>query len=411
VWYPETASPSIGSDRQQGILLSEEVQFLMVRPHGGKLIDRALKGKEAESAAKAIAKMKSLTLDRMSVVDLRNIGVGRYSPLEGFIGKADLEAVVKTTRLKNGVVWSIPILLDVSEDEARALKEGEDICLKDEAGKPIAILHLAEKYTYPKQAIAKSVFGTDDLKHPGVKSTMEMKDVFLAGQIDLVDTSKEPFPKYNLTPSETRRVFEEKGWKTVVGFQTRNAPHNGHEHMQKVALSMVDGLFINPVIGKKKKGDFTDEAILKAYDVLLAEYFPGDRAFMSILPMEMRYAGPKEAIHHAIIRKNFGCTHLIVGRDHAGVGNYYEPEAAIDIFKNFGDLEISPLTIRGDFFHCKKCAQLESERTCPHADDQKIKFSGTVIRKMLVEGGSPPPEIFRPEVFEALRQIKNPFVE
>ena len=383
----------------------------MVRPHGGKLVDRALKGKEAEVAAKALPNMKCLALDSMSVVDLRNIAVGRYSPLEGFIGKDDLDSIVKTTRLKNGVVWSIPILLDVSEDEARGLKEGEDVCLKDEAGKAIAILHLKEKYSYPKQTIAKAVFATDDLKHPGVKSTMDMKDVFLAGEIDLVDTSREPFPKYNLTPSETRRIFEEKGWKTVAGFQTRNAPHNGHEYMQKVVLSMVDGLFINPVIGKKKKGDFTDEAILRAYDVLIAEYFPKDRVFMSILPMEMRYAGPKEAIHHAIIRKNFGCTNLIVGRDHAGVGNYYEPEAAIDIFKNFTDLEIAPITIRGDFFHCKKCAQLESERTCPHAEEGKIKFSGTVIRKMLVEGGSPPPEIFRPEVFEALRQLKNPFVE
>jgi sulfate adenylyltransferase len=393
------------------MLCTQEVLDPMVRPHGGKLIDRTLKGKEAEAATAAAPKMKGLTLDRMSVVDLRNIAVGRYSPLEGFIGKADLESVVKTTRLTSGAVWSIPILLDVSEDEARGLKEGEDVCLKDEAGKAIAILHLTEKYSYPKQTIAKSVFGTDDIKHPGVKSTMEMKDVFLAGVIDLVDTSREPFPKYNLTPSETRRIFEEKGWKTIAGFQTRNAPHNGHEHMQKVVLSMVDGLFINPVIGKKKPGDFTDEAILKAYDVLLAEYFPKERAFMSILPMEMRYAGPKEAVHHAIIRKNFGCTHLIVGRDHAGVGKYYEPEAAIEIFQNFPDLEIHPLTIRGDFFHCRKCAQLESERTCPHGDDAKIKFSGTVIRKMLVEGGSPPPEIFRPEVFEALRGIKNPFVE
>jgi len=383
----------------------------MVRPHGGKLIDRALRGKEAEAAAKNLAMMKSIALDRMSVVDLRNIAVGRYSPLEGFIGKHDLESIVQNTRLKNGVVWSIPILLDVSEDEARGLKEGEDVCLKDDAGKAIAILHLTEKYSYPKEAIAQSVFGTNDPKHPGVKSTMEMKDVFLGGQIDLVDASREPFPKYNLTPIETRQIFEERGWKTVAGFQTRNAPHNGHEYMQKVVLSMVDGLFINPVIGKKKKGDFTDEAILRAYDVLLQDYFPKDRVFMSILPMEMRYAGPKEAIHHAIIRKNFGCTNLIVGRDHAGVGNYYAPEAAIEIFKNFTDLEITPITIRGDFFHCKKCAQLESERTCPHADEQKIKFSGTVIRKMLVEGGSPPPEIFRPEVFEALRQIKNPFVE
>jgi sulfate adenylyltransferase len=383
----------------------------MVKPHGGQLIDRSLSGKELKEARAGIAKMKSLARKSMSITDVRNIGHGRYSPLTGFIGRNDLESVLMRARLANGVVWTVPILLDVSEPEADGLKEGEDVCLKDESGKAIAVLRLEEKYSYPKQEIAKAVFGTDDLEHPGVRSTMEMKDVFLAGDIHLVDDSREPFPKYNLYPTETRRVFEERGWKTIAGFQTRNAPHLGHENMQKTVLSLVDGLLIHPVIGKKKKGDFKDEVILKCYDVLLDNYFPKDRVLLSILPMEMRYAGPREAIHHAIIRKNHGCTHLIVGRDHAGVGDYYHPEAAIEIFDEFDDLEIRPITIRGDFFHCKKCRRLESERTCPHGDDQKIKFSGTVIRKMLVEGGTPPPELIRPEVFEAQKQIDNPFVE
>ena len=383
----------------------------MVRPHGGTLIDRVLSGKELEQTRAGIDKMKSVTLDSMSVTDVHNIGHGRYSPLKGFIGEDDLKSVLGKARLLSGVVWTIPILLDVSEKEAAGLKEGEDICLRDESGKAIAVLHLDQKYTHPKQEIAKAVFGTDDPKHPGVASTMENKDVFLAGEIQLVDTSREPFPEYNLYPGETRKVFEERGWKSVAGFQTRNAPHLGHENMQKTVLSLVDGLLIHPVIGKKKKGDFKDEVILKCYDALLANYFPKDRVLLSILPMEMRYAGPREAIHHAIIRKNHGCTHLIVGRDHAGVGDYYHPEAAIEIFDKFDDLEIRPITIRGDFFHCKKCRRLESERTCPHGDDQKIKFSGTIIRKMLVEGGTPPPELIRPEVFEAQKQIKNPFVE
>jgi sulfate adenylyltransferase len=383
----------------------------MVNPHGGKLIDRSLSGKELDQALGRVTKMKNVTIDSMTLTDVKNIGHGRYSPLEGFIGKSDLESVLKNARLLSGVVWTVPILLDASEEEAASLTEGEDICLKAEDGRPIAVLHLSEKYSYPKVEIAKAVFATDDIKHPGVKSTMDKKDVFLGGQIDLVDDSREPFPDYNLYPSETRKVFEERGWKTVAGFQTRNAPHLGHENMQKTVLALVDCLLIHPVIGKKKKGDFRDEVILKCYDALLDNYFPKDRVLLSILPMEMRYAGPREAVHHAIIRKNHGCTHLIVGRDHAGVGSYYHPEAAIEIFDEFDDLEIRPITIRGDFFHCKKCHRLESERTCPHGDEHKIKFSGTVVRKMLVEGGTPPEEMIRPEVFSAQKQFDNPFTE
>jgi sulfate adenylyltransferase len=383
----------------------------MVNPHGGTLIDRSLSGKDLESALADASGMKSISVDTETFTDIKNIGHGRYSPLEGFIGQKDLKSILASMRLANGIVWTVPILLDVSEEEAGGLAEGEDVCLKGENGNPLAILHLREKYSYSKPEIAKAVFGTDDGNHPGVKSTMEMKDVFLAGDIDLVDTSREPFPEYNLYPAETRKVFEERGWKTVAGFQTRNAPHLGHENMQKTVLALVDGLLIHPVIGKKKKGDFRDEVILKCYDVLLDNYFQKERVLLSILPMEMRYAGPREAIHHSIIRKNHGCTHLIVGRDHAGVGKYYHPEAAIEIFQDFNDLEISPITIRGDFFHCKKCSRLESDRTCPHGDEYKINFSGTVIRKMLVEGGTPPPEIIRPEVFEAQREFDNPFIQ
>jgi sulfate adenylyltransferase len=383
----------------------------MVRPHGGKLIDRSVADKDLEKALADAAGMKSITIDRMTVTDVKNVAHGRYSPLEGFIGLNDLKSVLETMRLTNGAVWTVPILLDVSEDEAKGLNEGEDICLKAEDGTPVAILHLKEKYSHPKDEISRAVFGTDDLEHPGVKSTMDKKDVFLGGDIDLVDLSREPFPKYNLYPSETREIFEKNGWKTVAGFQTRNAPHLGHENMQKTVLALVDGLLIHPVIGKKKKGDFKDDVILKCYDALIENYFPKDRVLLSILPMEMRYAGPREAIHHSIIRKNHGCTHLIVGRDHAGVGSYYHPEAAIEIFDNFDDLEIRPITIRGDFFHCKKCHRLESDRTCPHGDDMKIHFSGTIVRKLLTEGGTPPEEMIRPEVFEAQRGFDNPFVE
>jgi sulfate adenylyltransferase len=236
-------------------ICEQEVARVMVKPHGGKLIDRSLSGKQLSEARAGVGKMKSITLDSMSITDVRNIGHGRYSPLEGFVGKSDLKSVLEKSRLGTGVVWTVPILLDVSEQEARGLKEGEDVCLKDEAGNAVAVLHLTEKYSYPKPDIAKAVFGTDDLKHPGVASTMEMKDVFLAGPIHLIDDTREPFPKYNLYPSETRKIFEERGWKTVAGFQTRNAPHLGHENMQKTVLSLVDGRLIHPVIGKKKKGE------------------------------------------------------------------------------------------------------------------------------------------------------------
>jgi sulfate adenylyltransferase len=383
----------------------------MVRPHGGELVDRTLSGNQLEKAQAEASRMPAITIDSMSLTDVKNIGHGRYSPLRGFIGKDDLDSICANMRMVYGTVWTVPILLDVSQEEAGGLKEGGDVCLKSEDGRAIAVLHLQHKYSYPKDKIAKSVFATDDPAHPGVKSTMEMKDVFLAGDIDLIETTREPFPEYNLYPAETRKVFEERGWKTVAGFQTRNAPHLGHENMQKIVLALVDGLLIHPVIGKKKKGDFKDEVILKCYDALIENYFPRDRVLLSILPMEMRYAGPREAIHHAIIRKNHGCTHLIVGRDHAGVGNYYHPEAAIEIFDQFDDLEIRPITIRDDFFHYRKCMRLESDRTCPHGDDHKIPFSGTVIRKMLTEGGTPPPEMIRPEVFETQKKFDNPFVE
>jgi sulfate adenylyltransferase len=297
----------------------------MVRPHGGKLINKSVAESALKGALADAPKMKSVTVDTMSVTDIKNIGHGRYSPLEGFIGQNNLKSVLETMRLTSGIAWTVPILLDVSEEEAGNLNEGEDICLKDEDGNPVAILHLKEKYTYPKEVISRAVFGTDDIEHPGVKSTMDKKNVFLGGDIDLIDLSREPFPKYNLYPAETREIFEKNGWKTIAGFQTRNAPHLGHENMQKTVLCLVDGLLIHPVIGKKKKGDFRDEVILKCYDALIDNYFPKDRVLMSILPMEMRYAGPREAIHHSIIRKNHGCTHLIVGRDHAGVGNYYHP--------------------------------------------------------------------------------------
>jgi sulfate adenylyltransferase len=382
----------------------------MYKPHGGKLIDRNLKGAEKSKAIADAKGMVQIPVAQETLTEMKNIGCGRFSPLEGFLGSEDLKGVLHNRRLASGVIWTIPMVLDVDKATAEKCSRGNPVALVFN-GSPVAILHVEDVYTYDKAELASQTFATDDTKHPGVARVYEMKDYLVGGKLDMIDDSKEPFPECNLWPAETRRIFEQKGWKTVAGFQTRNAPHRGHELMQKIVLSYVDGLYINPVIGRKKKGDFRDEVIIKSYEVLIENYFPADRVFMSILPMEMRYAGPREAIHHAIIRKNFGCTHQIVGRDHAGVGKYYHPEAAIDIFEEFDDLEIEPMTVRGDFFHCRKCDELASERTCPHADDQKIPFSGTAIRNMIVAGEMPDPKLYRPEVFEIQQKFDKLFVE
>ena len=258
--------------------------------------------------------------------------------------------------------------------------------------------------------MSEKVFGTTDPAHPGVAKVMGMKDVLLAGKVDLVTMAPTPFDRWKLTPKETRVLFKDKGWRTVVGFQTRNTPHIGHEYVQKAALTFTDGIFINPVIGKKKKGDFKDEVILASYEELIRHYYLKERAVMAILQMEMRYAGPREAIHHAIIRKNFGCTHIIIGRDHAGVGKYYHPFAAQDIFEEFPDLGIVPLFFRS-FYFCKKCSSVVNEKICPHPASEQIQFSGTKIRDLLVQGIVPQIELMRPEVAKVIMGFKEPFNE
>jgi len=384
---------------------------MLIKPHGGRLINRVLNERESKKARELAKAMPKLTVNEEMLRDIENIAKGIFSPLEGFMGEEDFDNVLYKKRLANGVPFTIPIVLDVSKDLARGLPENEEIAITDQMGNVYAILHLKEKYVYNKNEMAELVYGTLDINHPGVSKVMKMGEILLGGEIDLVQTTFNPYEKYTLDPIETRILFKEKGWRTVVAFQTRNVPHAGHENLQKTVLGMFDGLMIHPIIGKKKKGDFKDNVILKAYEVIIDRYFAKERVVLTILPTEMRYAGPREAIFHAIMRKNYGCTHLVVGRDHAGVGNYYHPEAAIEIFKEFPDLEIQPVTIRGDFFHCHICKSIASERTCPHEEKYHISFSGTLIRKMLSEGKTPPEEIMRPEVFEILRQEETPFVD
>ena len=380
----------------------------MIAPHGGRLVERFLAGDKKAEALERAKSLPSLRLDEDSISDVENIATGVYSPLEGFLGRKDFRGVLDHMRLGNDVAWTVPIVLDVGEAEAAGFREGQDILLAGESGQPLALFHLEEKYAFDREEMAEKVYRTLDPAHPGVARTRQMKPVLLGGKLDLIQAPATPFAKWHLTPKETRILFREKGWKTVVGFQTRNTPHVGHEYVQKTALTFTDGLFINPVIGRKKKGDYKDEVILTSYEELIKNYYLKGRAVMAILKMEMRYAGPREAIHHAILRKNFGCTHIIIGRDHAGVGSYYRPYAAQEIFEEFPDLQIVPLFFRS-FYFCKRCNSVVNEKICPHGEADQIQFSGTKIRDMLVKGEIPPVEMMRPEVARIIMDFKQPF--
>ena len=382
----------------------------MIQPHGGKLVERILRSERRDEVLTRSRKLRGLVLDAELVSDVENIATGVYSPLDGFLGSADFRNVLNGMRLGNDLPWTVPVVLDVAADTADRVKIGEEVLLTAEDGRPVAVLQLTEKYSFDKVEMSEKVFGTSDPSHPGVAKVMGMKETLLAGPVELIDTTPTAFDRWKLSPKETRVLFKEKGWRTVVGFQTRNTPHIGHEYVQKAALTFTDGIFINPVIGRKKKGDFKDEVILASYEELIRHYYLKERAVMAILQMEMRYAGPREAIHHAIIRKNFGCTHIIIGRDHAGVGTFYHPYAAQDIFEDFPDLGIVPLFFRS-FYYCRKCGSVVNEKICPHPPADQIQFSGTKIRDMLVRGEVPPGELIRPEVAKIIMAYKDPFNE
>lgn len=377
----------------------------MLEPHGGKLINRAPTGEGKDRTSEA-ERLPKISLTQELAKEVQNIAHGVFSPLEGFLTRDDYISVINKGKLANDIAWTIPIVLDIAA--STDVKEGGEAALVYDS-EPLAIIHIEEIYEYNKEELAQKVFGTTDPAHPGVARVLSMEERLVGGKIDLIKQIEFPLSEHYLKPAETRAIFKEKGWETVVGFQTRNVPHLGHEYCQKAALTFVDGLFINPVIGKKKNSDFKDEVIIESYETLIENYYPKGRAFMSILPLEMRYAGPREAIFHAIVRKNFGCTHLIVGRDHAGVGNYYAPYAAQDIFQEFPDLEIVPVFFRS-FFYCKKCLGVMNDKTCPHGDEWLVSFSGTEMREKLLRGEKLPEEVMRPEVLDTIARWQNPFV-
>ena len=305
--------------------------------------------------------------------------------------------------------WTIPIVLDVSREEITGLKEGDDVALTFK-NNILAIMEVEDIYKWDKKEYCKKVFKTIDTRHPGVVKTFRRKELLIGGNIYLLSDVPEPFERYRLWPIETRILFEAKKWRTIAGFQTRNVPHRGHEYVQKAALTFVDGLFINPLVAWKKPGDYRDEVIVKAYEALIENYYPRNSIVFSVLRMEMRYAGPREAILHAIVRKNFGCTHFIVGRDHAGVGDFYGPYEAWDIFKEFPDLGIIPMFIR-EAFYCSKCRGFVNEKICPHEEEYRVKVSGTKLRKIIMSKQKPPEYMMRPEVVEVILSFENPFVK
>jgi len=372
-------------------------------PHGGKLIDRFV------TSDKKTDGMFSISVSSDLRNDIENIADGVFSPLEGFVGEQDFQSIVRTGRLTDGLAWTVPIVLDVDEDTALKIKDAGQIALATGSDR-FAILQVEETYSFDKLACAKAIYGTDDINHPGVEKMANMKNRLAGGKIQVVRRiEKSPLRKYRMSPAETRAEISRKGWKSVVGFQTRNVPHVAHEMLQKAALNLYDGLFVNPLIGKKKQGDFKDEVILATYVALIDNYYPKDRAMFVTLHTEMRYAGPKEAIHHAIMRKNFGCSHFIVGRDHAGVGTYYHPFAAHAIFKDYTDLEIEPVFFPS-FYYCKKCLSYANERNCPHGPEFREELSGTKMRNMVSSGEIPAEHLMRPEVAKIIISFKEPFV-
>ena len=375
----------------------------MPRPHGNKLINRYITKESTE-----FEEMPTYEINTNLAEDVMNIASGVFSPLTGFLGYNDLHNVVHHKRLSNDTPWTIPILFDCAKKDK--ISEGDTIMLTNKETDLKALLDVKEIYKYDKKTLAKEIYTTTDPSHPGVDMLYNMNDSFIGGNIILINKNKRTFDDYNLTPRETRILFNEKGWKEIVAFQTRNPPHLGHEYVQKTALTFVDGIFINPILGKKKPGDFKDEVILKSYETLMEKYYLKQRSVMSILRTSMKYAGPREAIHHAIMRKNFGCTHFIVGRDHAGVGNYYGPYDAHDIFKEFPDLGITPIFFRS-FSRCTKCGSVVNDKICPHDQKDHINFSGKKIRALLREGKVPSEEMMRKEVAETILQFDKPFVE
>jgi len=385
-----------------------EPYYDIIHPHGGVLVDRVMRGEVREAVRERAEQMIKIPLGQMGLSDLELIATGAFSPLTGFMRKADYDRCVGEMRLVNGLVWSIPVTLAVENDLANRIQEGQEVALC-EGERVLAVMEVAEKYLYDREAKereAREVYRTTEKAHPGVARLYRRGEVLLGGDIWLVDwpsAFKTEFPELRHTPAQTRRMFARRGWRSVVGFQTRNPIHRAHEYIQKTALEIVDGLFLHPLVGETKKDDIPADVRIASYQAILRDYYPAERVILGVFPAAMRYAGPREAIFHAIARKNYGCTHFIVGRDHAGVGKYYGTYDAQDTFDQFPPEDIGIVPLRFEHaFYCRKCGGIVSAKTCPHGPEDHIFLSGTQVRKMLEQGEMLPEEFTRPEVARVL---------
>jgi sulfate adenylyltransferase len=376
-----------------------------IPPHGGTLVNLLAADAEAETLRAEAANLPKLVVSGRELADLEMLAVGALSPLTGFQGERDYHSVLETMHLENGLAWAIPVTLSVDQEGAHRLGGAGSVALcASEGAEPLAVLRIGEIYKRDRSKEAMGVYQTEDAEHPGVAAMLAAGELCVAGELRVISLPPhDDFPTYRLTPAQTRAAFAERGWRTVVGFQTRNPIHRAHEYIQKCALEIVDGLLVHPLVGATKGDDVPADVRMRCYEALFEGYYPKDRAMVSVFPAAMRYAGPKEAIWHAICRKNYGCTHFIVGRDHAGVGSYYGTYDAQAIFERLepGELGIQTLNFEHSFW-CNACEGMASPKTCPHPEGTRVSLSGTKVREMLRNGERPPVEFSRPEVADIL---------